>query len=131
VEGTLRVNGLMTGSDAVIGSLRNLAQGTWFWEQGPFISHVEHSTSPEALGRLLLQLEGQISRSAFDASWPGMEASWKAGVRKAKSMQGQLQLLQQLKAHLRLQSLTGQWVPYSDWPGALGPTHVPPPIPGQ
>jgi hypothetical protein len=131
LEGTLRVNGLMTGADATIGSFRNFAQGTWFWQRGPFISHVEHSTSAADLGRLMLQLEGSISRSAFDASWPGMEASWKASVLKTKTMQGQLRLLQQLKAHLRLESITGQWGPYVDWPGALGPTHVPPPIPGQ
>jgi hypothetical protein len=131
LEGTLRVNGLMTGADATIGSFRNFAQGTWFWQQGPFISHVEHATSPAALGRLMVQLEGSISRSAFDAAWPGLEASWKASVVRTKTMQGQLQLLQQLKAHLRLQSITGQWRPYADWPGALGPTHVPPPIPGQ
>jgi hypothetical protein len=79
----------------------------------------------------MIQIEGEISRTAFDASWPGMEATWKANVLKAKSMQQQTQLLQQLKAHLHLQSIGGQLRAYADWPGALGPTHVPPPIPGQ
>jgi len=131
LEGTLRVNGLISDSSSIRGSVPNFSQGTWFWQRGPWVSRVEHATSPQALGQLMQQLEGTISRSAFDTSWSSLEASWKAKVRKATSLPQELQLLRQLKSHLRLESIGGQWVPYTDWPGALGPTHVPPPIPGQ
>jgi hypothetical protein len=125
LEGTLFVYNAMSGSNA------NFTQGSWFWMRDNWIHQVEKATSPAALGRLLVQVEGAISRSAFDASWPSIEAGWQRSVLNANSMQTVTRLLDQLKSHLHLQTITGKQVAYFDWAGALGPTHVPPPIPGQ